>query len=221
MTARIEADDIAFLEAPVPRLLRAATGIEPVPAGTDVRLDTRGVRSTQRLAAGFFGDAIVAGLWPAELKNQATYLYGGRHGQPLVEKARALGWTAEPSPHLAFRNSAPSQRLYMRPSIDAAEYARRWEEGDLGWVGQHDRDEVRSKLWPWLKSRGYARDADDPVLDEWLRECLGRRPAFMRPGLRLKRQFPQRGSRPGDLAQTLRRELLAIFDAAGEQGLRA
>jgi hypothetical protein len=80
----------------------------------------------------------------------------------MIAAARERGWTAEPSPHLAFRNASPTVRLYMAPHLDAAEYARRWEEGDLERVGAHAREYVSGDLWPWLKSRAYVTDRDDP-----------------------------------------------------------
>jgi len=102
----------------------------------------------------------------------------------------------------------------MSPSVDASEYARRWEEGDLEQVGAHSRADVRRTLWRWLKTRGYATGDDDDVLEEWLSSCLGNRNAFMRPGLRLKREC---GSNTKPAA--LRREVDAILAAAGEPAL--
>jgi hypothetical protein len=214
MAATIGANDLDFLERPQPRLLRAISGIDPVAKDTHVLLDEQGVRSTQRLAAGEIGGAIWLALWPAELKEQATYLYGQRLAQLMIDAARANAWTAEPSPHLAFRNSQPSVRLYMHPPTDASAYARRWETEDLRWVGAHSRPDVRRSLWPWLKSRGYAQDADDHLLDEWLSTRLGDRDALMRPGLRLKRECP-----PDATPETLRAEVNAILAAAGEPPL--
>jgi hypothetical protein len=214
MTARIGADDLNLFASPMPNLLYAVSGIKPVARGTDVRLDRYGVQSTQRLGAGDVGGNLWTALWPAELKEQATYLYGKRLATPMIDAARRQGWTAAPSPHLAFRNSQPSLRLYMAPAIDASEYAGRWETGDLEWVGAHSRQDVRRRLWPWLKSRGYVEDADDQVLEEWLTSCLGNRPAFMRPGLRLKREFNSTTT-----AEVIRREVNAILTAAGEPPL--
>ena len=108
-------------------------------------LDGLGVQSMQRLAIGDVGGNVVVALWPAELKEQATYLYGQRLGRPMIAAACELGWTAKPSPHLAFRNASPPLRLYMAPPLDAAEYARRWEEGDLEQVGAHSRADVRPR----------------------------------------------------------------------------
>jgi hypothetical protein len=99
----------------------------------------------------------------------------------------------------------------MTPQIDALEYARRWEDGDLGWVGAHSRTDLRRNVWPWLKNRGYATDRDDRVLGEWLATCLGRRDAFLRPGLRLKRRCTT-----DDSPEDLRPEVNAILAAAQE-----
>ena len=214
MAAAIGADDLDITESPRPDLLYAISGIEPVEKDTHVLLEPHGVQSTHRLAAGDPGGTLHLALWPAELKTQATYLYGQRLARPMIETARAQGWTADPSPHLAFRNSQPALRLYMAPPIDASEYARRWEEGDLERVGAHSRADVRGSLWPWLKCRGYATDTDDGVLEEWLSRCLGDRPALMRPGLRLKRVC-----RSGETPEALRVEVNAILAAAGEPAL--
>ena len=102
----------------------------------------------------------------------------------------------------------------MAPDIDPLEYARRWEDGDLSWVGAYRRQDVSRTLWPWLKSRGYATDDDDAVLEEWLASRLGRRAAFLRAGLRL-----QRRCEPGESPAALRAEINAIFAAAKEPPL--
>ena len=113
-------------------------------------------RSAQRLAFGDVGGGIVVGLWPAELKRQADYLYTDGRGGAMVAAATQRGWEVRPSPHLAFFNSAPAQRLYMDPELDAEVYAERWEGADGRLIGQHSGEEVRHHLWPWLKQRGYA-----------------------------------------------------------------
>jgi hypothetical protein len=221
MAARIGADDLD-VSGTHPRLLRQISGIEPEPAETHVILDAQ---STQRLAVVTSGGGLVAALWPAELKEQATYLYGQRLGTPMVETALARGWTAEPSPHLAFRSSHWRNRLYMKPTISAAEYVRRWEAGDLAGVGQYERSEVKSVLWPWLKSRGYVTEGDEGVLDEWLATRLGKRPAFLRPGLRLKRRWDlSRVSTEQDAlvtAKEIRDDVNEILAAAREPLLAA
>ena len=71
------------------------------------------------------------GLWPAELKPQAQYAYKLGRARRMIAKARELGWTALPAPHIAFHNAGPPQRLYMAPALDAVEYARRWEGSGL------------------------------------------------------------------------------------------
>jgi hypothetical protein len=190
-----------------------------------VLLADLGVQSAQRLGIGDVGGNVVVALWPAELKEQAKYLYGQRLGRPMIAAARERGWTAEPSPHLAFRNASPTLRLYMAPHLDAAEYARRWEEGDLERVGAYSRADVVRDLWLWLKSRGYASDEDHPVLEEWLETRLGNRPAFLRPGLRLKRAWPRDAfaSRRdvSALAEQIRADVDAILGAAQEPALPA
>jgi hypothetical protein len=219
MTAQIGADDLALFEEPQPSLLQRVSGIFPEPRGLHVLLEDHGVRSTQRLALSGFGGGLVVALWPAELKNQAEFLYGNRLGIPMIAKARELGWTANPAPQLAFRSSAPSQRLYMTTPVDALEYACRWESGDLRQVGQHTRDEIERTIWPWLKARHYADDGDDTELAIFLNTQLGKRPAFLRPGLRLKRRWDAAASGSQTIADEIRAEVNAILAAAGEPPL--
>ena len=212
MAASIGPDDLDIYESPRPSLLREISGLEPVEKGSHVLLEA--VRSTQRLAAGDVGGTVWLGLWPAELKEQAVYLYGRHLARPMLSSALSQGWTAAATPQLAFRNSQSALRLYLAVDTDPLEYARRWEDGDLSWVGAHSRADVNRKVWPWLKSRGYASDEDDRVLEDWLTSCLGRRDAFLRPGLRLKRRCE-----PEDSPASLRREINAILAAAGEPSL--
>jgi hypothetical protein len=223
MRARIGADDLEQFQDPQPSLLAEISGIKPEPAGVHVLLDEHGVTSTQRLAISGFGGGLVAALWPGELKVQAEYLYGQKLGTRIVFAALERGWSAAGSPHLAFRNSAPTQRLYMTPSIGAEEYARRWEDGDLREVGAHSRGDVARKLWPWLKQRGYVDAADDNTLRQFFDEHLGRRPAFLRPGLRLRHRWDrdavdQAGGFRG-LVDVIRRDVNGILAAANEPSL--
>lgn len=224
MTARIGADDTGFFEFPRPRLLREISGIEPEPSGIHVLLDEHaGVRSTQRLALGDVGGGIVVALWPAELKPQADYLYREGRGKAMVLAARSRGWDVRPSPHLAFFTSAPSQRLYMTPDVDAEEYAERWEGADGRRIGQYSSEDVRRELWPWLKERGYASAEDDEVLEEFL-SFLGRRPAHLRPGMRFQRRWDISeidGLGRHELAGAVRDEVNTILRSAGEPTLRA
>jgi hypothetical protein len=221
MSARIGADDLVLFEDPQPSLLQRVSGIKPESGGLHVLLDEHGSQSTQRLALSRFPGGLIAALWPAELKTQAIYLYGNHLSIPMVARARDLGWTAEPAPQLAFRNSAPEQRLYMKTAVDALDYARRWENGDLRWVGQYKRAEVIGKLWPWLKERGYANDRDDTTLFAFLETRLGNRPAFMRPGLRLHRRWDDQAASSDDIAATVRSEVNAVLAAANEPPLRS
>jgi hypothetical protein len=187
VSARIGAEDIAFFESPQPQLLREITALEPEASGVHVLLEGHGIRSTQRVALGDIGGGIVVALWPAELKRQADYLYSEGRGSAMVLAARDRGWDVRPSPHLAFFNSPPSQRLYMAPELDAEAYSSRWEGPDGRLIGQHSGEEVRQHLWPWLKQRGYADPDDDEVLEQFFR-ILGRRNAHLRPGMRFRQR---------------------------------
>ncbi len=166
------------------------------------------------------GGGIVLGLWPAELKPQAAFLYQDGRGAAMAARARSLGWEVWAVPQLAFFTSSPSKRLYMHPEIDPSEYARRCEKQDAHWIGQHQSGEVRDSVWPWLKSRGYVADDDDGVLDEFL-HILGRRAAHLRPALRLHRRWGRRGgSRPPTRFPSLgRAEIDEVLAAAGDARL--
>jgi hypothetical protein len=216
VAATLGPDDTEVFLDPQPRFLKRVSGIEPAPGGVHVLLETFGVRSTQRLALSGYGGDVVGALFPAELKPQAEYLYGQTLATPMIAKARELGWSVDPRPHLAFRNSGAAARLYMRPAIDAAEYARRWEEGDLDRVGQYDRREVQTALWPWLRERGYLDDADEAELADWVGTQLGNRPAYLRPGLRFMGRYPGGEDR---LAEKIRDDVNAVLAAAHEPPL--
>lgn len=218
MTATIGPGDIDLYESPRPGLLRRIAGVEPEPAGTHVLLDSFGIRSTQRLALSDVGGGVVVAFWPAELKPQAEYLFADGRGSAMVSAAIDRGWNVWAVPQLAFRKSPASRRLYMEPEIDPAEYARRWEGPDARWIGQHDREELRPIVWPWLKERGYVSDADDPVLEQFL-PILGRRPAHLRPALRFHRRWHRSevASLSDDaIAQIVRDDVNAVLSAAGE-----
>jgi hypothetical protein len=219
VTARIGADDIHEFATPRQLLLREVSGITPEDPAGHVLLEPLGVKSTQRLALADVGGTLVAGLWPAELKTQAVRLYGTGRATPMIATAREQGWTVEASPHIGFYNSSPAQRLYMRVEIDAAEYARRWEQDDLAYVRQYAPEEVRTTLWPWLKDRDYASDSDDGTFDSFVSRTLKNRPAHLRPGLRMKRRWDRdelRGLNRHAVAAAIRTDVNAILTAAAE-----
>lgn len=170
-------------------LLRAITGADPEPDGVHVRLDESiGTKSTQRLALGRPAGGVALFTWPAELNDQALHVYDGSRAERLLAVAGESGWDVDPRPQLAFRNSRPSQRLYMNPEMGVAEYVARWSGPDLRRIGSHEPETIRAGLWPWLREQGFASAADEQELEPFLRR-LGRRPAHLRPGLRLLRRW--------------------------------
>lgn len=223
MTAQIGADGQDFFTDPRPDLLTAVTGLQPKRGGEWVDLSLLGFRSTQRLRISDYADGVVVATWPAELKSQALYLYGGGLGSALVAAATERGWMVDSSPHIAYHNAPPRSRLYMRPPIAPLDYAARWEDKDaLRRVGgNYDRDDVEHELWPWLKQQGFADDSDDAELLRFLDRFLGDWPANMRPGLRFRRvwTFEEVDKLGSALAETMPSEFDAVFAVAHEPTL--
>ena len=212
--------DLHLLDTPLPELLREVTGLEPELSGSHVRLDTGAdVRSTQRLALGDVGGGVVLLTWPAELVPQAHYLYDGKRAPRLLAAARDGAWDVDARPHLAFWNSRASQRLYTNPRIGVEDYVARWAGPDRRRIGQHEAKTVRPGLWPWLLEHGYASPEDEEELDLFLAR-LGRRPAHLRPGLRLLRRWQRddvttlydRGELTNEIRSSVNRLLLAVGD---------
>jgi len=224
MTAQIGYDGLDRRGDPRRKLLIDVAGVQPEPERDWVHLGRLDFRSTQRLWIGDYDGGVAVATWPAELKPQACYLYGGGLGSALVAAALERGWTVEPSPHIAFRTAAAARRLYMCPSPDKArDYVACWEDEDgLSRIGgNYARGAVEHELWPWLKQRGFADDGDDAVLRRFL-EILGNWPANMRPGLRFRRGWtPAEAAGFGSaLADTIRSQFDAVFAVAHEPALQ-
>ena len=117
-----------------------------------------------------------------------AYLYERGRAPRLLIAADEDDWDVEARPHLAFRNARWQQRLYLSPTIAVSEYVSQWTGADGRRIGQHDADTIRTGLWPWLIDRGYASEEDAPELEPFLLR-LGKRPAHLRPGLRLLRRW--------------------------------
>jgi hypothetical protein len=223
MTAHIGDEGLDRLGDPLPELLTDVAGVQPQPGREWVHLkDKLGFRSTQRLVIRDDAGGVEVATWPAELAEQARYLYGGGLGSALVAAAIERGWEVIPSPHIAYYSASPARRLYMLPSVAPLDYAACWEDEDgFGRIGGNDtREYVEHELWPWLKQRGFADDGDDTVLARYLDEYL-RMPAQMRPGLRLRRVWtPAEAAQLGPaLAETIRSEFDAVFVVADEPAL--
>jgi hypothetical protein len=214
MPVHIGPDDLERFADPRPDLLARLSGITPEAGGFHVLLQTQ---STQRLALSEFRGGLIAAIWPAELKEQSTFVYTERRAQRMLAAARDRGWITGPALQFAFRNSAPSQRLYIRPEVDASVFTRVWERDGFARIGRHDSVALRQRVWPWLKQLGWVDDEHDAVLDKWIDERLGRRPGFVRPGLRI---YVHRRGDPASLIDGLRSDLEAIFASVGEIPLR-
>jgi hypothetical protein len=180
------------------QLLEAATGLDAAPAASNPEAETSvhvmvdkamGTKTVQRVALQARGEGLVLCTWPAELKEQAKEFYRAdrvaRFLDFLAEENQA--WRAEPKPQLAFRSAPASQRVYLRCDLDIEEYVNSWLGDDFAKVGEHSPDEVLPGLWPWLQRRGYA--APPGELAAFVTR-LGKRPAFLRPGIALERPWP-------------------------------
>jgi hypothetical protein len=211
--------DLQLLETPLPELLFEVTGLAPIGRTDHVLLESVGVRSTQRLALGEVGGGVVAFTWPGELVEQARHLYESKRAPRLLGAGREGGWEVDMRPHLAFRNSHPRQRLYTNPTIDVGKYVTQWAGPDGRRIGAHDPDTIRDGLWPWMLKRGYASSEDEPELDRFL-GALGRRPAHLRPGLRMLRRWSAdevgrlrvRGELAGEIRSAVNFLLVAMDD---------
>ena len=93
-----------------------------------------------------------------------------------------------PQPLLGFRSAPQRVRVYLTCTLDAATYARHWQDEDWGYVGAHHRDKVLPELWPWLLERGYASPVDEEPLERFM-QTLGRRPMHLRPSLHVSRTW--------------------------------
>ena len=225
MAAQIGYDGLDLRGDPRPKLLAGVARAQPERRKDWVHLGRLGFRSTQRLWIGDVPGGVAVATWPAELKPQATYLYGRGLGSALVAAANERGWTVEPSPHLAFRTASAARRLYMPLSPDKAlEYVACWQDEDaLSRVGgNYARGAVEHELWPWLMQMGFADDGDDAVLLRFLDEFLGNWPANMRPGLRFHRSWKsaETAELGSALAETIRSQFDAVFAFAHEPALR-
>jgi len=160
--------------------------------------------------------------WPAELLEQARYLYDGERGPRLLEAAATGCWDVDVRPHLGFWLAPQSERLYMNPesTMTVEEYVARWAGADGEKVGGHHLEAVRDELWPWLLERGYATDEDTQHLEPFLERVRKRnRDVHLRPGLRLLRRWSREEvaefQRDGELAERIRaavNELLVAVD---------
>jgi hypothetical protein len=231
MAAQIGTDGLDLPGDPCPKLLADVTWVQPERGGEWVNLakqhpgfrSAQRFHSTQRLRVRVLADGsgVEVATYPAELGEQARYLYGGGLGPALVDAGRERGWKVEPSPHIAYWRASPGRRLYMCPPVDALRYVACWEDKDgLGRVHGYTREEVEDELWPWLKQRGFADDGDNVELRRFLDECLPRKQrAHMRPGLRFRRVWK---SEPGSaLAERIRNDFDAVFAVANEPALRS
>jgi hypothetical protein len=106
MTAQIGADGLDLLGDPLRELLTDVTGVQPQPGREWVHpRDKLGFRSIQRLVIRDVAGSVVMATWPAELAEQARYLYGGGLGsRGCCDRAR-MGSRAV-APHWVLASAA-------------------------------------------------------------------------------------------------------------------
>ncbi|OBK28883.1 hypothetical protein A5634_19805 [Mycobacterium asiaticum] len=163
----------------------------PAIGGVTMLDDAIGTVSTQRLCLEQHGDTLILRTWLAELKPQAKALYRTERAPRLIKllsEPDAI-WHARPNVYLAFRNAGAPLRLYPHCNLDPIEYIVRWSGDDFTRVGGHPREDLKSTLWPWLRSRQYAGPEDDEQVDGFL-DRLGRRDVHLRPSLEVTRSWP-------------------------------
>jgi hypothetical protein len=207
-----------------PELLRQVTGISPEAAGMHVLLRRAGYRSVQRLVLLEVNGGIRAALWPGELKPHAKYLYSDHRAERFVSVALQGAWSVRPNPHIAFFQAPPHQRLYLDPIVDLRQYVELWEGPGWERIRGYSQEELTASLWPWLKERGCATAADDPVFGEFLRLLGGRRLAHLRPGLRAEHVWLRNevaALSASQLAAEVRAEVNRVLQAIGEPRLPA
>jgi hypothetical protein len=205
-------------------ILEEATGLPAVVSrGAYVMLDAaRGTTTIQRAGLEVWGAALVAAVWPAELKPQAHALYPTGRAAALLDAVEGSDdLMIEARPHLAFRWSDRDQRVYLRPTIGLREYVRSWADEDLARVS-YAPSQLRGELFPWLLKRGYASPRDEAKLPEFER-VLGRRPIHLRPGLSVWREWPlemaEQLDARGHLVHEVRTALDRLLAALGEPPL--
>lgn len=206
-------------------VLRNATGIDDLRGssffGALLMLDaTVGATSTQRLVLERQADRLVLATWPAELKAQSEALYLTGRVDGLRQLAATEAWEVTPNLYLAYRGArTAAQRLYPKGTLGTDEYITRWTGDHFSWVGGHSYDEVRTRLWPWLREHGYASEEDDDRLDAFL-EGLGRRDAHLRPGVAISRSWrwteAEELDERGELAAEVRKAVIELLTALDE-----
>ncbi len=177
----------------IERRLRAitllATGFPPRDRTRYVMLDEHlGTACVQRAELALTSRQLWLEMWPGESKAQARHLYSADRAKRLAALHDHGGWDVAPNVHLSFRNARYTQRLYLDVwDMPIARYVDQWTDDDLGWAAQYDVEALREELWPWLLERGYAKPTDDL---EGFVVGLGNRPAYLRPGIRIRRTWP-------------------------------
>jgi hypothetical protein len=205
-------------------LLARATALEVnerrhVHVRTDV---VPGTRCLQRVGLSVGDGGLLLRFWPAEQKREARALYGDGQGELLLRRLRTDGWSVVATPHLAFWNSSPEQRLYLTPRLSVSEYVRFFSGDGLAMVGQHPREELARVVWPWLVRSRLAGSATMADRDRFARG-LGQRPLHVRPGLEVTRRWTVddavRLEHSGRLVVAVRSAIELVFRTLGEPPL--
>lgn len=202
-------------------LIREATGLQPSDNARTVMLDQQiGTHSVQRAELAVTPTQLWLEMWPGESNAQARHLYASGRARRLLELSRDDGWTVVANPFLSYRNAHYSNRLYTSPTLTTDEYVRCFERDGLNWIGQYEVDGLRTEAWPWLLETQLAADDDD--LDAFVAR-LGRRPAYLRAGIAIRRSWQldeaEQLDEDGRLAADIRESLTAVLDRLDEPAL--
>ncbi|UJA20954.1 hypothetical protein HJD18_12525 [Thermoleophilia bacterium SCSIO 60948] len=179
-------------------------------------------RSTQRIALEALEGYLVLSTWPSELKGQAVTFYTSDRCERLLELVDSAPdvWRGRPNPHLGFWNARSP--LYLSSSFDAgdlSEYIAQWRDDVGRLLHGVDGEVMRTAIWPTLKARGYASDADDKGLTTFI-DALGKRKGMVRPGIEVRRYWPwteaERLDEEGRLSDEIRTAIEEVLTALRE-----
>lgn len=194
-TVRRAAGDQGRINRRLRAIVLSASGVPPRDRSQYLMLDELlGTTSVQRAELAVVtrdgAPEMWLEMWAGESIPQAKHLYAEGRAGHLVDLDADEEWEVTPNVHLSFRHAHWRQRLYLDAwSLPINEYVGRWTDGGMDWVAQYDVEVLRAEVWPWLLEQGLAQPSEDDELDAFI-DRLGRRKAYLRPGIAIRRTWP-------------------------------